>query len=487
MSPLNPALVLAQRVREAPDKVALHFEGSDISYAELWRRIEAAADALPVGRGERVAFLGYNEPDLLVLLFALALRAGILVPLNWRLTAAEHRRILADCEPRWLIHGAEFPAAACELACPLARLDSHATPGRAFTRASPLGDEDLLIVYTSGTTGAPRGATLTQSALVWNARNSREAHELTAQDHVLTVLPMFHVGGLNIQTVPALLAGATVTLHRRFDPGRWLSDVRVRRPTLSLLVPATMSAVIGHPDWPSTNLSSLRMLSTGSMVVPDSLIQAFHARGVPVGQIYGATETAPIALALRREDAVRKAGSAGKPVAHCEIKLVDGEVWVRGPAVMRGYWGRVRGAPGSFAAGASGLEDGWFRSGDLARVDEDGFYWIVGRSKDVIISGGENIHPAELENVLADCPAIAEAVVVGIPDDRWGEAACAAVVPAAGATLDEADVMKLFEGKLARYKHPRRIVFLPALPKNAMAKVQRAELRRLLDERLRGP
>jgi fatty-acyl-CoA synthase len=478
MSPLNPALVLEQRARDAADRVALHFEGEDISYAELWRRVEAAAGSLPVEPGERVAFLGYNEPDLLVLLFALALRDAILVPLNWRLAAAEHRRILADCEPRWLVHGAEFAGAAGALGCPLLRLDSRGTPAQARAwHASPSGEADLLIVYTSGTTGAPRGATLTQSALVWNARNSREAHELTAQDHVLTALPMFHVGGLNIQTVPALLEGATVTLHRRFDPGRWLSDLAARKPTLSLLVPATMSAVIGHPDWDATDLSSLRMLSTGSMVVPDSLIQAFHARGVPVGQIYGATETAPIAVALRREDAVRKAGSAGKPVRHCEVKLVDGEVCVRGPAVMRTYWSR--------SGDACGLTDGWFRSGDLARIDEEGFYWIVGRSKDIIISGGENIHPAELENVLADCQAIAEAAVIGIPDDRWGEAACAAVVPAAGASLDAAGVLKLFEGRLARYKHPRRVVFLPALPKNAMAKVQRAELRRLVDEHLR--
>jgi fatty-acyl-CoA synthase len=477
MSPLNPALALQQRAREAADRIALHFEGEDISYADLWRRVDAVAGSLPVEPGERVAFLGYNEPGLLVLLFALALRGGILVPLNWRLTAAEHRRILADCEPRWLVHGAEFSSAATALGYPLLRLESGTpAPGRKW-HASPSGEADLLIVYTSGTTGAPRGAALTQSALIWNALNSREAHELTGQDHVLTALPMFHVGGLNIQTVPALLEGATVTLHRRFDPGRWLSDVAARKPTLSLLVPATMSAVIGHPDWDATDLSSLRMLSTGSMVVPGSLIEAFHARGVPVGQIYGATETAPIAVALRREDAVRKAGSAGKPVRHCEVKLVDGEVWVRGPAVMRGYWNR--------GGDASGLQDGWFRSGDLARVDKDGFYWIVGRSKDIIISGGENIHPAELENVLADCPAIAEAAVIGIPDERWGEAACAAVVPAANASLDEAGVLKLFEGRLARYKHPRRVVFLPALPKNAMAKVQRAELRRLLDEHLR--
>jgi fatty-acyl-CoA synthase len=299
-------------------------------------------------------------------------------------------------------------------------------------------------------------------------------HDLTAADRVLTVLPMFHVGGLNIQTLPALLAGATITLHKRFDAGAWLADVAKWRPTLSLLVPAAMAAVVGHPDWAATDLSSLRLLNTGSMVVPETLIQAFHARGVPVGQVYGATETAPIATVLLRDDALRKPGSAGKPAPHCEVKLADGEIWVRGPAVMRGYWKDYSGL----------TPDGWFRTGDLARLDEEGYYWVVGRSKDVIISGGENIHPAELENVLADCPAIAESAVVGIPDAKWGEAACAAVVLKPGSTLAEPELAKLFESRLARYKHPRRIVYLSQLPKNAMGKVQRAELRKLVDSKL---
>ena len=479
MSELNPARILERRAAEAPGKAAIHFEGEAISYADLWRRVQAVARGLAIAPGDRIAYLGYNEPALLVLLFAAALRNGIVVPLNWRLAPGEHRRILADCAPRALYYGAEFEAPAGALGIPAA--STRALPSADEGRLEPgNGERDLLIVYTSGTTGAPKGAVLTQSAIVWNARNSFHAHELGAEDHVLTALPMFHVGGLNIQTVPALLAGATVTLHRRFDPGLWLADVASRRPTHSLLVPATMSAVIGHPKWRETDLSSLKMLNTGSMVVPDSLIHAFHERGVPVGQVYGSTETAPIAVVLRREDAFRKVGSAGRPSPHCEVKLLDGEICVRGPSVMRGYWNARSDAD-------RGLDpEGWFHSGDLAQIDEDGFYRIVGRSKDIIISGGENIHPAELENVLADCPQIAEAAVVGIPDPRWGEAACAAVVPASGAALDEAAVLRLFEGRLARFKHPRKVVFLPELPKNAMAKVRRAELRRLLDEQLRG-
>jgi fatty-acyl-CoA synthase len=230
------------------------------------------------------------------------------------------------------------------------------------------------------------------------------------------------------------------------------------------------------------------MIHAGSMIVPDSLIQAFHARGVPVGQIYGSTETAPCATVLLREDAQAKPGSAGKPALHCEIRLVPdqenngdtaegvGEVWVRGPNVMRCYWN----APDATRAA---LVDGWYRTGDLARRDADGFYWIVGRSKDVIISGGENIYPAELENVLADCPQIAEAAIVGVADPKWGETACACVVRAAGAALDEAGVLALFKDRLARYKHPRRVLFMDALPKTAMGKVQKFELRKAVESR----
>ncbi len=466
---MNLSRILERWAAYCPSRVALHFEGVDLTYGELWSRVERASNALHAGKGERIAWLGYNHPDMLVLLFAAARRGALLVPLNWRLTAAEHRSILRDCAPRWLFTDAEHAPAARELGVPLGSLQSRAG-------AEPAGNDndELLIVYSSGTTGTPKGAVLTQAALLWNGYNAIHAQDMRQSDHILSALPMFHVGGLNNQTVPALLAGATVTLHKRFDPGAWLADVQARKPTLSLLVPATMQAVIAHPSWAGCDLSSLRLLNTGSMVVPESLIRAFHARGVAVGQIYGATETAPIAIVLMREDAMRKVGSAGKPALHCEVKLEAGEVCVRGPNVMRRYWNDA-------AATAQVLDaDGWFRTGDLARIDEDGYYWIIGRSKDVIISGGENIYPAELENVMAECPAIAESAVVGVADARWGEAACAVVVRRPGAGIDEAAVLALFKDRVARYKHPRRVVFADSLPKNALGKVQKHELKKLL-------
>jgi fatty-acyl-CoA synthase len=461
---VNLSRIVERWAQHFPSKVALHFHGTDYTYAQLWTRIQEVSSSLQINKGERIAWLGYNHPDMLVLLFAAARRGAILVPLNWRLATAEHKRILADCTPKLIFSDPDFAEPASKLGLPVGRLDA------ADNENFPGEDkDDLLIVYTSGTTGAPKGAVLTQAALLWNGFNSIHAHNLSQSDHVLSALPMFHVGGLNNQTLPALLAGATVTLHKRFEPGAWLADVAKRRPTVSLLVPATMAAVIGHPHWKGADLSSLKLLNTGSMVVPGSLIRAFHEREVPVGQIYGCTETAPIAVVLLREQAFEKLGSTGKPAPHCEVKLVDGEIWVRGPAVMRGYWPDYSGL----------TPEGWFRTGDLARVDEEGFYWIVGRSKEVIISGGENIHPAELENVLADCPGIVEAAVVGVQDPKWGESACACVV----SKLGEKEILKLFEDRLARYKHPRRIAYFDALPRNAMGKVLKSELRAALASR----
>jgi fatty-acyl-CoA synthase len=449
-----------------PSRIALHFQGADITYGELRDRIDLAARSLDVAKGDRVAWLGYNSPEMLVLLFALARLGAILVPLNWRLTPAEHKTILADCSPKWLFCDADFER---DLGIPIGKYKESKSP-----KPEGSDEDDVLIVYTSGTTGKPKGAVLRQSALLANGLNSIHAHALTQSDHVLTALPMFHVGGLNNQTLPALQAGGTVTLHKRFDPALWLSDVAARRPTISLLVPATLQAVISHPAWATTDLSSLRMMNAGSMVVPESMIRAFHARGIPVGQIYGCTETAPIAIVLLAEDAVRKLGSTGKPALHCEVKLVDGEILVRGPNVMRCYWND----PAATAAALS--SDGWFRTGDLARVDDEGYYWIMGRSKDVIISGGENIYPAELENVLADCPALAEAAVIGVEDAKWGEAACACVVLSPGSAIREKEILELFNNRLAKYKHPRRVVFLDSLPRNAMGKVQKVELKRLV-------
>lgn len=484
---MNLAQIIQRHAQFSPQQVALHAAGEDISYPVLWQRIERATQVLLVAGvqpRDRVAWLGFNDPAMLVLLFALSRIGAILLPLNHRLAAPEHAAILEHAGVGLLISDSGHADAAAALAttqgCRLLPGTALATELAESSAAQLSGDyaSPVLLVYTSGTTGRPKGALHTQSGLIWNCVISTHAHELTQADHVLSVLPMFHVGGLCIQTLPALHAGATVTLHARFDAAAWLVDVTRRRPTLSLMVPATLRAVLDHTNFSSTDLSSLRFLAAGSSTIPASMIAAIHARGVPLGQVYGATETGPVSIYLRRADAMQHVGSAGKAGLHVDVKLVNtlgetvatgevGEIQVRAPNVMCGYWADA--ANPAFA-------EGWFHTGDLARCDDAGFYEVVGRSKDMIISGGENIYPAEIENLLADCPQIQEAAVVGQPDARWGEVVVAVVVRKPGSGLDAAGVQRLFEGRLARFKHPKRIVFCEALPKTALGKVQKAGL-----------
>ena len=484
---MNLSRIIEHWAHMRPGHCAIHFQGADLSYAQLWRRVLQLTDVLArqhqVKRGERIAWLALNHPDFIALLMALARLGAIAVPVNFRLAPREVAAILADADARILFADptmldlARQAARGIDLEVqPVAMLDQAVAAGAAIEGRDA---DPVLLVYTSGTTGKPKGALHTQDNLLWNYQSAIAAQDITSNDHLLSALPLFHVGGLNIQFLPTLMAGGTVTLHPRFDPSAWIADVGARRPTLTLLVPATIRAVLDHPDWPAADLSSLRLINAGSSVVPASMIAAFHARGVPVNQVYGTTETGPVSITLRSEDARRKAGSAGKVALHVEARLVGsdgadveagaiGEIWVRGKNVVTGYWNDPHNP--AFA-------DGWFRTGDLARVDEEGFYFVVGRSKDMIISGGENIYPAELENVLADCPGIAESAVVGQDDARWGEVAVAVVVLRPGVRMSEGDITALFEGRLARFKHPRRVLFADQLPKTALGKVQKAELR----------
>jgi fatty-acyl-CoA synthase len=484
---------LDRRAAQTPEHPALVSDGATLGYGALARAAARAAHHLAhdlgVARGDRVALLAMNDPAYLVLLFACARLGAMLVPLNWRLAPPEHRAILADADPRVLFLEPGFAATAALVARALPdcrQLTLPLAPGEASLPVDPALDDTtgLLIVYTSGTTGAPKGAVLSHGALRWNALNSRAVHDLDAADRVLTTIPMFHVGGLNMQTVPALYAGATVHLHRRFDPAATLATIRDARITLTVLVPAQLTALAEHPDWPRADLESLRLVTTGSSVVPPAVIAPWHARGVTVINVYGATETAPIATALAAAEARRKVGSCGTPAPHCAVRVVDGagndvpagargEVVVRGPNLLTEYWRRPD-------ATAAALIDGWFHSGDIGHVDAEGFLYIDDRKKDVIISGGENIYPAEVEAVLAEVPGIAEAAVVPQPHPRWGEVPVAVVVRRPGSALTAAAVLQAFDGRLARYKHPHAVVFVEALPRTAMGKVQKFKLREMI-------
>ncbi len=425
------------------------------SYDALHREIDGWRERLAergIARGLAFGWLGLNSVSMLAALFACARLHARFVPLNWRLAAHELRTV----------------AAHAGLAAWQADATFGALDGVAPSAQPPhTGHDDLLLVYTSGTTGAPKGALHTQAAMAANIDAAVDAQGFAATTRTLAVLPLFHVGGLCIQVLPTLAVGGVVRLQPRFDAAAWFDDVAAWRPTTSLLVPAAMRALIEHPRWAGANLSSLRFINSGSQIVPRSLIEAFHARGVPVAQVYGATETGPVTLVLRPDEAMAHAGSVGKPALDVQVRLVADEVQVRAPSLARGYHRRPN--DDAFAGG-------WFRSGDLARVDGDGFYEIVGRVRELIISGGENIHPAEIEHIALADAAVAEAAVVGLPDERWGEVAVLAVVPRAGCDIDIERLQAAFAATLARFKHPQRIVVLDALPKTALGKVRKADL-----------
>ena len=502
---MNLADLIERNASTTPDKAAIRFGGAVVSYAALAQRVGETARALKsqldVGRGDRVAILAANHPDYLVLLYAGARLGAMLVPINWRLAVPEQLFILRDAGAKVLVVEQAFALIIEPLvvAMPDVRIvgldDFIPSGGMSFSAllqgAGGDGQGDnvdttspLLIVYTSGTTGHPKGAVLRQEALVANAAMSQHMHDMTAQDHILTVLPLFHVGGLNIQTTPALQLGATVTLHPRFAPEATLDAIANDKPTLTVLVPATIQAMIEHPRWSETRLDSLRAVSTGSTQVPQRHVDAFTHRGTPVLQVYGSTETSPVAVYTRLSGDWRRPGSTGLPGLLCEARIVDdagdevpagtaGEVVVRGPNVLSAYWNNP-------TATAETLREGWYYSGDIGVRDDDGHFFIHDRKKNLIISGGENIYPAEVERVLGQHPAVADAAVIGRADDKWQEVPVAYIVLRPDAAPDPAAIERFCLGQLARYKVPREYVFVDNLPRNAMGKVQHFRLKELI-------
>ncbi|MBZ0129193.1 MAG: AMP-binding protein [Rhodobacteraceae bacterium] len=486
----------------SPDKTAIRFEGADLTYRNLARRIGEVSGVLrqdlKVGRGDRVAWLGLNHSDLVVLLFACARLGAIVVPMNWRLEVAEYRALLEDCTPKVLATGpgyAEKGAKAAEgldltligagaVEVGAGSLDQLAKKARPVQEAEGVGGptDAVLISYTSGTTGKPKGVLLDQHAIFVNAVNSIHMHTMTASDVVLNTLPMFHVGGMNILSLPTLRSGGLLVLHAKFDVDATFRSLERDKVNLTVLVPTQITALLNDPRWASVDLGHLRMISTGSSMVPQGLITRVHERGVPVVQVYGSTETGPIAAYLTADLACAHVGSAGLAAIHCGMRIVDetgrdlppgesGEILIKGENLMRGYWQNPD-------ATARALVDGWFHTDDVGHVDAAGFLYVDDRKKDMVISGGENIYPAELENLLAEHPGIAEVAVIGQPDEAWGEIVVAMVVAREAGSLSDRNVIAFLDGKLARYKHPRKVIFVDALPRNTMGKVIKDDLRK---------
>ena len=485
--------VIARNAAFAPDKVALCCGGSTLSYAALSAEIERVAAGLSreygVGRGDRIAHLGYNSIEFLVLLFAAARLGAMLVPINWRLAVPEQAYVIESAMPAVLVVEMAFSDRVAALVSVHSemrvldcdRLRAFATAAAAAPQSGGDLDDPLLIVYTSGTTGRPKGAVLGQRALLGNAMQSIHMHGMTAADHVLTVLPLFHVGGLNIQTTPALIAGATVTLLPRFAPAETLEAIAVHRPTLTVLVPATLDALFVHPGFDAADLSSLRCVTTGSTIIPDDLVLACAGRGIRLLQVYGSTETGPVVIYERFDQPRTVAGSTGVAGLLSSAMIVDdtgmavadgvaGEIAVKAPNLLSGYW---RDEVATHAA----FRDGWYLTGDVATRTADGHFIVHDRKRNVIISGGENIYPAEVERVIGAFAGVADCAVVGRVDAKWQEVPIAFVVPRAGASIDVGALEAHLAANLARFKLPRAIVLRDTLPKTALGKVQHAALK----------
>jgi fatty-acyl-CoA synthase len=475
--------------RTAPWRVALRdaATGEVRTYAELdargwqWARVLEAAG---VGFGSPVALLSRNRLEIFEILVACLRLGAVFTPLNWRLAVAELADIAADCTPRVLVcDGIEAErAAAVAERCPglhLLRLDQAPAGSDRATPVEHPAESLAMLLYTSGTTGTPKGVMIPHRQIFWNNINTLYACDLGLDDRVLAFLPLFHTGGLNCLALPALYRGATVVLMGAFEADTALRTIADQRITLTVAVP-TMYQMLMEAGLDRFDTRSLHTLLCGGAPCPEPLLDAYLDRGFAFRQGFGMTEVGPNCFSLPAWMAGRKRGSVGQPVLHGDAGIFDpsgrrlgpgevGELCLRGPHVSAGYLNR--------SADFDAVYDGvWFHTGDLAREDEDGYFHIAGRQKDMFISGGENVYPAEIENVLLGHPLVGQAAVIGVADERWGEVGLAVVVPRGD--LDPEALLEWCRARLAKFKVPRRVVLAPALPLNASGKIDKTALRK---------
>jgi fatty-acyl-CoA synthase len=492
-----------QRTRRTPNRKALTFEGKTWTYAEMQDRFDRLAAALRAGgvcRGDRVAFIGFNQPAFFDVMFAASRLGAIFVPLNFRLTGPELQYIIndagvhtivADGTHRPVIESIRGSLPCRQYLCADGEAPKWTSLNSFIGDTAPLAQgesikpgEVAVIMYTSGTTGRPKGAMLTHDNIWWNNSMSLLTLDALENDVTLVVAPLFHIGGLNVTTLAAFQKSAHVILHRGFDPARFIEDIVKYKVTTTFAVPAMLLAVSQQPSFANADLSTLRMVVCGGAPVPEPLLKLYAKRGVPINQGYGLTETAPMLTFLTSEWGEAKLGSAGRPGFFIEVEVVGadgkflresgarGEVVARGPNIMKGYWNKPE------ATAAAIDEGGWFHTGDVGYFDADGFLYICDRVKDMIISGGENVYPAEVEAVLYGHPSIAEVAVIGQPDEKWGEAVVAIAALKPGQSLSLEALRAWGTERLARYKLPTRLETIEALPRNPAGKVLKFELRK---------
>ncbi|WP_226617700.1 o-succinylbenzoate--CoA ligase [Cytobacillus firmus] len=474
-----------------PDRTAVITDNEKVSYRQLDNMIDSAAvkiyEKLQGKKGERIAILSHNRIEYIVLLFAIAKAECVAVPLNIRLSAKELVFQLNDSGSKLIFaekENAEFASSLVEqseLQSFEFMEDLCQGTQASFTNENPIDEEaPYIICYTSGTTGKPKGAVLTQSNMFWNAVNNKLAIDLTSEDRCIVLLPLFHIGGIGLFAFPSLFSGGTIVIPGKFEPEKALAMIEKHKVTIVMGVPTIHQALLTSPSFKTADLSTVRWFYNGGAPCSSELIDAYFDRGFLFGQGFGMTETSPTLFMLTKEDASRKRGSIGKPVLFSEYKLIDsegkaaakgevGELAVRGPNIMKEYWNRPD-------ATKDALKDGWLLTGDLAKTDEEGFLFIVGRKKEMIISGGENIYPLEVEQVISQLKDVAEVAVVGNADPLWGEVPEAFIVKENGSALTEEEVIQYCHGNLAKYKIPKKVTFLNGLPKNATGKIQKTQL-----------
>ncbi|OGP59497.1 MAG: hypothetical protein A2V65_04815 [Deltaproteobacteria bacterium RBG_13_49_15] len=494
---------LTKRRQLSADKEVLVDGDRRITYAELDLRVNGlshALQAMGLKHGDRCGILAFNGIEYVEVIFASANLGLILVPLNWRLSTAELVFNITDSGMETLFFDTQFAEISAILTkqANLKRMiaigkgsdqwpDSYEAMVVQHEKAAPVPDKPVdlytphIIMYTAGTTGRPKGAVLSQGASFYNAINLMVDMNFKPEDRNLSVLPMFHIGGIGLFTLPMIYVGGSVVIQRVFDPAVTLKLLKKEHITLFFGVAAIFLFLIQHPDFDAELFKDTRIVMSGGAPLPVSLVRRYHEAGIILQQGFGMSEAAPGIATLRKDLALKKAGSIGRPLFHVEARVVDdalkdmpagrpGELIVRGPNLLQGYWNRPDATREAFSGG-------WFHTGDLARMDEDGDLYIVDRKKDMFISGGENVYPAEVENVIFELPQVAEVAVIGIKDDQWGEVGCALVVVKSGENITDKEILNFMKNRLAKYKVPKKIVFTDQLPRNAAGKVLKKVLR----------
>ncbi len=474
------------------------------TYSELWVHARALAITLAqdygVQKGDRVAVLSLNELEYVALFFATSVLGATIVPVNYRLTPSEVGYIVKDCEAKLLIAHDDFRSVG-ESAVKIAEgktglkafrdviekaqnLQNHIESLSSLQFRST-EDDIAMIIYTSGTTGFPKGAMLSHRMLFWNSINTFLRLDITRNDVAVIFLPLFHTGGWNVLTTPFLHHGATIILTKKFDADQILKLSQDHKATLLFGVPTTMDMMARHPAFDSIQLQSLRYAIVGGEPMPLELIQKWHKKGIAIRQGYGLTEFGPNVFSLNEEDCIRKIGSIGFPNFYIQAKVVDdhgqeckanevGELWLKGPSQMTGYFGHEK-------ATAETFSDGWLLTGDLVRQDDEGYFYVVGRKKEMYKSGGENVYPAEVEKVIRSYPGVREVAVIGVKDEKWGEVGCAFISLENGITqISDQSLTEFCVQHLAKFKVPKRFKFLSEIPKGDSGKILKKNLRELV-------